>query len=143
MSGGPPSTGQLVITVLDGTYFGVSYQEPDQPAGEGGDWIGFGIALPASNGALVQSLRFEFVDPSGQAVSDPSVPTGPLDLGVLAGSLRLSASGVAGPTFAVLGTVDSMVLVPEPSTFLLCAAGLALLGAIAKPATPRFDRRRA
>lgn len=139
----PPSTGQLLITVLDGTFFGGSYQEPDEPSGGGGDFIGFGIALPASNGPPVQSLSFDFVDPSGQAVSDPSVPIGPLDLALLTGSLRLSASGVGGPEFFVLGAVDSLLLVPEPSTFLLCAAGLALLGAIAKPATPRLDRRRA
>jgi hypothetical protein len=141
VSSGPPSTGQLVITVLDGTYFGVSYQEPDQPAGEGGDWIGFRIALPASNGPLVQSLRFEFVDPSGQAVFDPSVPTGPLDLDLLTGSLRLSASGVGGPTFVVHGTVDSVALVPEPSTALLVAGGLALLYAARAPLNAASPRR--
>ncbi len=139
---GPPSTGQLLITVLDGTYFGGGYQEPDQPGGEGGDWIAFGIALPASNGPPVQSLSFDFVDASGQAVSEPSVPTGPLDLGLLTGSLRLSASGIGGPEFSVLGAVDSLLLIPEPSTILLLGCGLAVLAAVrARPSLPPRNAR--
>lgn len=139
---GPPSTGDLVISVLDGT-FGPRYHPPDEP---GGDWIGFDIALPASNGPPVQFMSFDFVDPTGQALSDASVPTGPLDLDLLTGSLRLGASGVGGPDFFVLGAVDSTLLVPEPGTFLLCAAGVGLLALLHRAAAlgspPRGRPRR-
>jgi len=131
---GLPSTGDLVICVFDGTYFGSRYHEPDEP---GGDWIGFQIELPASNGPPVHFLSFDFVDPTGQALSDTSIPTGPLDLNLLAGSFRLGASGMGGPDFFVLGTVDSMLLVPEPSAFLLCAAGLVLLVLVRRTCVPR------
>ena len=121
---GPPSTGDLVISVLDGTDFGPDYHEPDAT---GGDRILFAIGFPASNGPPVGFLSFDFVDPTGQALSDASIPTGPLDLDLLAGSFRLDASGMGGPDFFVLGAVDSLLLVPEPGTFLLCAVGLGLL----------------
>lgn len=143
VSSGASAAGQLVITVQDGTYFGPAYQEPNPPPGSGGDRIGFGISSPGSNGPAVDSLAFDFVDPTGQAVSGLSVPTGPLDLELLAGSLRLVASGLGGPAFGVAGTVDSVAFVPEPGTWLLFAAGLGLLGAArAGSAHPRTRRRR-
>jgi hypothetical protein len=142
---GPPSTGDLVISVLDGTYFG-PYRGPGEPEEPGGDSIGFDIALPASNGPPVQFLSFDLVDPTGQALSDASAPTGPLDPDLLTGRLRLGTSVGGGPDIFVLGAVDSLLLVPEPGTFLLCAAGLVLLvllhPAAASAATLRPPARR-
>ncbi len=70
----------------------------------------------------VRTLIFTFRDPTGQALSDLSLPTLPPDLNLFAGTLAAEESGLF-----VGGRVDSIVLVPEPSSLLLSGAGLAVL----------------
>ncbi len=92
------------------------------------------VPLPTSP---VRTSIFTFRDPTGQALSDLSLPTAPPDLNLFAGTLSVAESGV----FAVGGRVDSAVLVPEPSSLLLSGAGLAVLLAARRLRVPRRPDR--
>ena len=116
---GSPSTQPLQVTVADGGS-GFACAEPC-------DEISFGISLPSSTGPPVRALQFSFSDPTGQALSGLSIPTQPPDLAILSGTFLIGGSPVLGPNFLVTGTVDSIVLVPEPGTLFLFGVGLAVL----------------
>ncbi len=92
------------------------------------DEVVFAIPVPeARPTSPVRTLSFTFRDPTGQALSDLSLPTLPPDLNLFTGTLAAGESGLFAEAFSVQGRVDSIVLVPEPSSLLLSGASLALL----------------
>ncbi len=75
--------------------------------------------LPLSNGTVFADITLRFSDSSGQALSSTALPLTAPDLDDWSLYTSLSMAGA----FLVSSNVTSMVLIPEPASFLLLAFG--------------------
>lgn len=75
------------------------------------------------SGVHAGSIQFEFLDPTGRAFGGQSVPTH-LDLSSFTVTQgELNNLGESGLFSGVVFSIDSLTVVPEPSTFTLVAIG--------------------